>query len=219
MKGLKKILSIVVLLSSLLAAEGFGEGKFYVGAQLGINTPSVDSQSYDTSSGESKMTLGKSDIIYGVNLGWRYFLDQSFHGVELSVKNTNAEGTYRMGTLGGSYHTNESYEVAYKGGYALAEKTYVTGRLGLGVTKIEHSISGSSLIQNGTFDHSINTLIAGLGVEHYLKENVAVGAEYIYRYGLEDIKYRHEYLLGGGYTDIKGDFTDHSFVVFVNYFF
>lgn len=219
MKGFKRILSIVILLSSLAIAEDSGEGKFYIGAQLGINTPAVDAQSNDTLLGGAEMTLGKADIIYGVNFGWRYFLDQSFHGVEVSLKNTNAKGTYTMGNLGGSFQTNESYEIAYKGGYEFAEKTYFTGRLGLGITKVEHSISGSSYIQNGTFDHSLNTLIAGLGIEHYLKENVTVGAEYIYRHGLEDIKYRHEYLSGTGHTDIKSDFTDHSFVLFVNYLF
>lgn len=219
MKRLKIILSIVVLFSSLSVAGSLGEGKFYVGGQLGINTSSVDAYSNDNGN-VAEMTLGKSDIIYGVNLGLRYFVDQGFHGVEVSVKDANAKGTYTMGSLGGSFEVNESYEIAYKGGYKLANKTYFTGRLGLGITKVDHSINGSSLIQNGTFDHSINTLIAGLGVEHYIKENIALGAEYVYRNGLENIEYRHMYLNNSGnYTDIKGDFTDQSFIVFINYFF
>lgn len=219
MKDFKRLLRVIVLLSSFALVSNAEENKFYVGAQLGQNTLSVDTYSNDNGN-IVEMTSGKEGIIYGVNFGWRYFVDKGFHGVEASFRDTNTEGTYTMGSLGGSFQINESYEIDYKGGYEVADKTYFTGRIGLGVVKVSHSISGSTFIQNGTFDHSVNTLVTGLGFEHYLTDNITVGTEYVYRYGLEDIKYRHMYLNNSGnYTDIEGDFTDHSFMVFFNYFF
>lgn len=215
---IKKILLLLVL-SCFAVAGGLNGGKFYVGANLGISIPSVDAYSNDDGN-IAQMTLGKSDIMYGINAGWRYFDKQVFHGIEVSVKDSNTKGTYKMGSLGGSFNINESYEISYKAGYALAEKTYVTGRLGYGVVKISHSIEGSSRIANEEIDHSINAIVAGLGLEYYIRDNISLGGEYIYRHDLEDINHRHMYLDNSGkYTDIKGDFSDHSFVLLINYFF
>lgn len=213
-----KTAAVLLLTGSLAFAQGLDSGKFYIGANLGLNIPTIDAHSNDDG-GVTDITLGKTSGMYGLHLGWRTYIDKSFHGVEFSFKDSNGEGNYKIGTLGGSFYTNESYELSYKGGYEFTPKTYLTGRVGYGWVDVEHSISGSSRIRNGTFGETLNIFILGAGIEHAITSNINVTAEYNYRFG-DDTEKRHMYLNNSGkYTDIKGKFTDHSLLIGINYLF
>lgn len=216
-----KTVAILLLTSSLTFAQTLEDGRFYIGANIGMNIPTVDAQSNDDGS-KSSMTLGKAAAMYDLHVGWRIYLENSFHGIEFSFKDSNAEGNYVMNAssnFGGDFYTNKSYDLSYKGGYEFTPKTYLTGRIGYGRIDVAHSIKGSSEILNGTFNDSINAFILGLGLEYAITSNVKMTAEYNYRFG-EDIEKRHMYLDNSGdYTDIKGDFTDHSLLLGVNYLF
>ncbi|MGE4396124.1 MAG: outer membrane protein [Sulfurimonas sp.] len=213
-----KTAAVLLLTGSLAFAQTLESGKFYVGANLGINIPTVDSHSNDDGR-VIDITLGKTGAMYDLHAGWRIYLEKSFHGVEFSFKDTNGEGDYQTGSLGGSFYTNESYELSYKGGYEFAPKTYLTGRFGYGKIDVDHSIRGSNEIQNGTFNSSIDTFVLGLGMEYAITSNINITAEYNYRFA-EDIEKRYMYLDNSGrYTDIKAEFTDHSILLGVNYIF
>ncbi|MCK9454269.1 outer membrane beta-barrel protein [Sulfurimonas sp.] len=216
-----KTAAVLLLTGSLAFAQTLESGKFYVGANLGINIPSVDSRSNDAGRVTS-MSLGEVGAIYDLHAGWRVYLENSFHGLEFSFKDTNGEGNYVVNSssnLGGSFYTNESYELSYKGGYEFTPKTYVTGRFGYGRIDVDHAIRGSTEIQNGTFSNSLDLFILGLGMEYSITSNINITAEYSYRFA-EDIDKRHMYLDNSGdYTDIKAEFTDHSILLGVNYIF
>lgn len=52
-----------------------------------------------------------------------------------------------------------------------------------------------------------------------MDDRFSITGEYIYR-GAEDAKGRHSYIDGSGdYYEIKGSYSDHLFLVGVNYFF
>jgi len=202
-------------------AGGVGKDGFYLGAILGVNSPTVQSTVTDTGGLDTFSTdINKAGLMFGLHGGWRMHVEGGFHGVEASYKDSTAKGTYNMGSLGGGFKTNASFDLSYKGGYAIAPETYVTGRLGYGWLRASHQVFGSSFVDNGSFNHTLGYVLAGLGVEHYLSKSLSLSGEYLYRHATEDAKKRHMYTDNSGdYTDIKGEYSDHSFVVAINYFF
>jgi len=219
---MRRICSVAVamfLTSSMAMAEGFKGGEFYLGATGGVNSPSIDSHVNDNGTITS-IDISKAGLLYGIHVGYRVSAQHGFHGVELSIKDSTAKGKYQIGSLGGGYKTEESIDLSYKGGYEIATNTHITGRLGYGWLNISHQISGSLFVQNGSFNHTLGYVLTGLGIEHRLNERVSITGEYLYRHAIEDAKKRHEYIsFGPGHTDIKGEYSDHSFMIGINYFF
>jgi len=205
-------------------ASGLEKSGFYLGGTLGVNSPTVKSTVSDnTGLGTFSTDISKAGLMFGLHAGWRVYVKEGFHGVEASYRDSTAKGTYNMGSLGGGFKTNASFDLSYKGGYAFASQTYVTGRLGYGWLRGSHQVSGSWYIQNGSFNHTLGYILAGLGVEHHLSNSLSLSGEYLYRHATEDVKKRHMYTdqvtYPGEFTDIKGKYTDHSFVLAINYFF
>jgi hypothetical protein len=219
MKNMRRVCSAataVVLTSSVAIA-----GEFYVGFSGGVTSPYIKSTVNDPGGFDKmSMDLGKNGFLYGVHGGWRMDVANGFHGLEASLKDSSAKGDFDMGGGdGGGYKINESYDISYKGGYEFATKTFLTGRLGVGQLRASHSIIGDWDIRSGTFKDTLNYFLAGLGVEHRMDAKYSITAEYLYR-GAEDMKKRHMYTDGSGdWTDIKGEYSDHSFMIGINYFF
>lgn len=218
--------SISVVVASLLAgsvafAGGFESGQFYVGINAGVDNQTIDSSAFDSDSGPWLSTeLGRSGFIYGVHAGWRIPFSKSFHGLEISFKDSTSKSGYKIndGKYGGEFETNESYDISYKGGYEFATNTFLTGRVGYGQLKTDYIIK-DDIIASGKFKKTLDYFLAGVGIEHYMDDRFSITGEYIYR-GADDVKRRHMYTDGSSdYIDVKGDYSDHLFLIGVNYFF
>jgi hypothetical protein len=68
MGQLLKVLVASVMVFSLSMAEGFSDGKFYLGAQAGVTISAVDATAIDSDSMlDIKSDSGKTGFIYGLN--------------------------------------------------------------------------------------------------------------------------------------------------------
>jgi len=183
MKIIKKLSSLLVLTTFLVATESSAQSKKFDGFSVAVGASTVGTRNglsvTDTSANvNASLDLGKTDATFTGEVGYTWPLQNSFAvelGLNADQNNTINAGRFAEGGVSVNFTAGSHYSIYIKPMYKINDSSSLFFKLG------SHSVKGKTTIKEGTVNASAEGTYTGTGygagIKSYLNNNVFIQAE------------------------------------------